>query len=142
MNMLKFVEQLSGNADVVNKQPAYYPLSRLPLFSIIIDEQLKYAHEQLAFLQQVEATPQIFGRAQAIARIIKPYVRSTELNRCYRQQLSFWKALKLSEEQQQEVARLARQIVRFEQCRSRILNLAQTLKNSGLEQCSTPLRSS
>lgn len=142
MNTLKFIEQLSCKADVVRKKQSYYPLSRLPLFSIIIDEQLKHADEQLTFLKQVETTPQIFNKAQAIARIIKPYVRSTEISHCYQQQLNFWKALKLSEEQQQEVARIARQITQFEQCRSRILKLAQTLKNQELEHCSTPLASS
>ena len=126
MNTAALLEQIADDPNGIREVQNFYPLSRLPLFSLIIDEQLEHAHEQLALLQQVKAMPHILND-EAVARIIKPYMGPT--NSCCQQQLNRWQAQTPSESQQQEVERLVSQIAQFEQCRHRILSLVKVLKN-------------
>lgn len=139
MNTVTLIEQLISEAEAAETVQNFYPLSRLTLFGLIIDEQLEYAREQLTLLQQAKAMPHLLNRDKAVAHIMKTYVRSTEMDQCYQRQLSFWQTLRPSKKQRQEITRLVRQIARFKQCRSSLLAMAQEFKGNGLEPYATQL---
>ncbi len=54
------------------REQNFYPLSHLPLFRQLIDEQLEHEHEQLASLQQAESRPYILDDA-TVNRVVKLY---------------------------------------------------------------------
>ena len=78
-----------SEAAVPGREQNFYPLSHLPMFTQLIDEQLEHDYEQLATLQQVEGKPHILDDA-TVVRILKLYTESAEITGCYRRQLLQW----------------------------------------------------
>ena len=111
----------------------FYPLSQLPMFCQLVDEQLEHEHEQLASLQQAESRPYVLDDA-TVNRSIKLYSEAPEINECYRRQLSRWKKGEVTIDQLQELERLEQQVKQLEQCQSKILKLAKSFKGNTIDQ--------
>ena len=62
----------------LEREQNFYPLSHLPIFRQLIDEQLEHEQEQLASLQQAESRPYILDDA-TVNRVIKLYSEAPEI---------------------------------------------------------------
>ena len=122
-----------SDAAVPKREQNFYPLSHLPMFSQLIDEQLEHDHEQLASLQQAEGKPHILDDA-TVARILKLYTESAELTECYRRQLQRWQQAQPTARQRQEIERLQAQVDQLEQCHANILTLAKSFEGKTIDQ--------
>ena len=115
------------------REQNFYPLSHLPLFRQLIDEQLEYEHEQLESLQQAESRPYILDDA-TVNRVIKLYSEAPEIIECYHRQLSQWKESQVTKPQLQEIKGLEGQVEQLSHCQTQILKLAKSLKGKTIDQ--------
>lgn len=115
------------------RQQNFYPVSQLPMFGQIIDEQLKHYLVQLRQLKQAENEPYILDDA-TVNRVIEVYSESQEGFDCFRRQLDRWRTDKINPEQTQEISRLETQLEQLVQCQSEIMALAYKLKEGTIEQ--------
>lgn len=115
------------------KQQKFYPITHLPMFRNIVDEQLKHYRVQFAQLKQAEGEAAILDDA-TVNRVIEVYSESEEGFDCFRRQLNKWQSDKIAPEQALEISGFETQLEKLVQCQNEIMTLAHKLKEGTIEQ--------
>jgi beta-phosphoglucomutase-like phosphatase (HAD superfamily) len=120
-------------SDRFHQTPNWQPIAMLPVIAQLIDGGLSDTQEQYQTLQQAQ------GRSYAldddtVGRVMKSANEQKEFLDVYAEQLTRWKAEKLSAAQKQEIERLEQQLVKFRELNTTILALVDQLKEQTIEK--------
>jgi hypothetical protein len=113
--------------------PNWQPISMLPVISQLIDDGIVDTEQQLAMLVEAEDKPYSLDN-YTVERVVKVYTEQTDFLKIYTQQLDKWKLSSPSVSQSQEIGRLEKQVVKFCELNTKILDLAKKLKGQTIEQ--------
>ncbi|GAA6618365.1 hypothetical protein [Scytonema sp. NUACC26] len=105
----------------------------LPVIAQLIDGGLSDTQEQYQTLQQAQGRPYTLDD-DTVRRVIKFTNEQKEFLHIYVEQLTRWKAEKLSAAQKQEIERLEQQLVKFRELNTTILALVDQLKEQTIEK--------
>lgn len=112
--------------------PTWQPISKLPLIAWAIDGMAESAEEQLADLRQVETRPHVLD-LPTVDRVIQVYTEQQGDLWLYREQLTRWGKLALTEVQRAEMARLEQRLATLGAHIEAILALAQQVRPYTIE---------
>jgi hypothetical protein len=116
-----------------NTEPQWQHIERLALIAHHIDEMLESAEEQYETLQEARPKPHILDN-YTVGRVIQTYTVQRDDVWLFNEQLRRWQAGKLTAAQSKEVERLAGQMKRLREAITKILALADELKEHTIEK--------
>ena len=110
----------------------WQPLSQLPLFTSMIDEQVKDVHVQLQTLEAARAKPHVLDDF-TVNRVLQVYGEQLDLIGAFVKQFERWKGQSPNPSQLREIVRLESQIDEIRQTIVSILTLADELKQGTID---------
>ncbi|BDA72480.1 unknown protein [Calothrix sp. PCC 7716] len=128
MTAVKF-EYLMTN---FKQTPNWQPISMLPVIANLIDGGIVDTEQQLATLLEAEGKPYAFDD-YTVQRVVKVYTEQKEFLSIYTLQLDKWKLSNPSASQKQEIDRLEKQLVKFRELNTKVLDLAEKLEGQTIE---------
>lgn len=109
-------------------EPNWQPISNLPLIASMIDGQLETAQEQYDSLSKARTKPHVLDD-KTMTHVIRTYTEQLEFAPVYERQLEKWQQeTGLSLMQRGELQRLQKQVSKWNQVVTDILDLANELK--------------
>ncbi len=128
MTAVKF-EYLMTN---FKQTPNWQPISMLPVIANLIDSGIVDTEQQLATLLEAEGKPYAFDD-YTVQRVVKVYTEQKEFLSIYTLQLDKWKLSNSSASQKQEIDRLEKQLAKFRELNTKVLDLAGKLEGQTIE---------
>lgn len=126
--------QFERKVRIVKPEPNWQPISNLPLIASMIDGQLETAQEQYYSLSEAQSKTHVLDD-NTVNRVIRSYTEQLEFAPIYEKQLERWqRETDLSSTQQSELHRLKKQVSRWKQAVTDILDLANELKEGTIEK--------
>jgi hypothetical protein len=111
----------------------WHPVSRLPLISQVIDNNVMTVKSQHDLLVEGQDKPYLFDD-ETIDRIIIAELETLEFVEIYTEQLGRWQKEKLTKKQQAEVARLLEQSQYLKRLATAILSMADSIAAATIDQ--------
>jgi hypothetical protein len=113
--------------------PQWQPIEKLPILAPHIDGMLETANEQYNNLQEARPKPHVLDD-YTVRRVIEVFTTQQNDLWLFDEQLTRWKAGKLTTEQSKEVERLVDQMKRLREVVTAILALADERKERTIEK--------
>ncbi len=113
--------------------PNWQPLSRLPLFTTMIDEAVAAAQAMLGNVQAGVQTPHVLDD-HTVDRILNAYTETLEFIALYRAQLERWQGTAADPEAQAEIARLLGLLPELETTARAIIEAARTIRTGTIDR--------
>jgi hypothetical protein len=115
------------------EQPRWQPISRLPLFAQHIDGMLAADIEQYETLQEAKPKPWVLDNS-TVNRVKQAFTKQRQDFHLFEEQLRRWQTGPLTDDQRQEVERLAQQMKKIRGNNTKVLELAEELGKGTIEK--------
>ena len=105
----------------------WLPLSKLPLFTTLVDGMLQDTKDMYPLFLQAKNKPGVMDDA-TIERTIRLYTERLEMLPTHTEQISRWRKVRLTTGQAQELDRLEKAMVETQELVQRILDMATAMQ--------------
>ncbi|WP_404452706.1 hypothetical protein LG329_00960 [Virgibacillus necropolis] len=116
----------------MSPEPNWQPIRHLPMIAKMIDGQLEHAQEQYLNLLEARSTPHVLDD-DTVHSVIQSYTEQLESVPIYEKQLERWQT-EATPDQQREIQLLQKQVRKWKQVITDILDLADELKEGTSEK--------
>jgi hypothetical protein len=116
-----------------DEEPAWQPLSRLPLIASLIDAGLEHAEQQQDLLARARPRPHVLDD-RTVDRVLDVHTETLRYVAIHEEQLGRWRREPLSPAEGREIARLDEVLRRLRERTGAILALAAELRRGMIER--------